>query len=141
MPSTTPADLLTHRRQLILDGDSDGFAALFAPDAVIELPFMGTPDAPARIEGSDAIREYAQRVMASPLRLEELEVTALHETQDPEVIVVEMRTRATLATTGKSFSVTSVQILRIRDGFITLFRDFADPRVLAEITAEPRQES
>lgn len=133
MPSTTTADILTRRRQVILDRDADGFAALFAPDAVIDLPFAGTPEAPMRLEGREAIREYAQRVMASPLRLEDFDVTALHQTQDPEVAVVEMRTRATITTTGRSFDVTAVQILRIRDGLIALFRDFADPRVVAEL--------
>ena len=136
MPSATPADILIRRRRLILDGDADGFADLFAPDAVIDLPFAGTPDAPVRVEGRPAIREYARRVLASPLRLDDFEVTALHQTQDPEVSVVEMRTSGTVTTTGRSFSVASVQILRIRDGLIALFRDFADPRVLASVMGE-----
>ena len=136
MPSATPADILTRRRRLILDGDCDGFAALFAPDAVIDLPFAGTPDTPVRVEGRPAILEYARRVMAAPLRLEDFEVTALHQTHDPEVVVVEMCTKGAVTTTGRSFSVTSVQILRIRDGLIALFRDFADPRVLADVMGD-----
>jgi uncharacterized protein len=35
MTSSTPADVLARRRQLMLTGDADGFADLFAPDAVI----------------------------------------------------------------------------------------------------------
>ena len=46
MPSVTPADVLARRRRLILSGDVDGFADLFAPDAVIEAPFTGPPGAP-----------------------------------------------------------------------------------------------
>jgi uncharacterized protein len=133
--SATPADLLERRRRLILDGDADGFAALFAPDAVIEVPFAGTPEAPMRLEGRPAILEYARHAMASLLRLEELEVSSLYETQDPEVVIAEVRASGTVTTTGRSFSVTAVQILRIRDGLITLFRDYADQRVLAEVTA------
>jgi uncharacterized protein len=135
-PAATPADVLARRRQLILDGDAEGFAALFTTDAVIDLPFSGTPDAPMRLEGRPAIHAYARRVMASPLRLDALDVTALHLTQDPEVVVAEMRTQGTVTTTGRPFSVTSVQILRIRDGLIELFRDFADPRALVEIVGE-----
>ena len=130
--SRTPAELLDRRRQVILDGDAEGFAALFAPDAVIDMPFEGTPDASLRIEGQEAIREYAQRMMNSPVRIEEFDVTALHQTQDSEVLVVEMRTIGTVTTTGKPFSVTSVQILHLRDGLITLFRAYGDPRVLAQ---------
>jgi hypothetical protein len=138
MPPTTPADVLARRRHLILNGDADGFADLFAPDAVIELPFAGPPGMPARLEGRAAIRENARRVMASPLRLEDFEVAELYQAQDPEVVIVEMRTKGTVTTTGRPFAATSVQILRIREGHIVLFRDFADPRFLEEVTGEPR---
>jgi uncharacterized protein (TIGR02246 family) len=138
MPSATPADVLARRRHLILNGDADGFADLFAPDAVIESPFAGPPGTLARLEGREAIREYSRRVMASPLQLENFEVAELYQTQDPEVVIVEMRTEGTLTTTGRSFTATSIQILRIREGHIVLFRDFADPRVLEEVIGEPR---
>ncbi|WP_194893233.1 nuclear transport factor 2 family protein [Catenulispora pinisilvae] len=133
MSFATPADLLDRRRQVILDGDADGFADLFAPDAVIEMPFEGTPEAPLRLAGREAIGEYARRMMASPLRIEDFDVTAVHQTQDPEVIVVEVDTKGSITTTGKPFSVTSVQILRIRDGRIALFRAYGDPRLGAQL--------
>ena len=138
MPSATPADVLTERRRLILSGDADGFADLFAPDAVIESTFAGPPGTPVRLEGREAIREYSRHVMASPLRMEDFEVVELYQTQDPEVVIVEMRAKGTVTTTGRSFTATSVQILRIREGHIVLFRDFADPRVLADVIGEPR---
>jgi uncharacterized protein len=138
MPSLTPADVLAERGRLILSGDADGYADLFAPDAVIESPFA-PPGVPARLEGREAIREYS-RVMASPLRLEDFEVTELYQTQDPEVVIVEMRAKATLTTTGQSFAATSIQILRIREGQIVLFRDFANPRILEGTIGAPRPE-
>jgi uncharacterized protein len=140
MPSATPADVLAQRRRLLLSGDTDGFADLFASDGVIESPFA-PPGAPSRLEGREAIREYSRHVMASPLRLDDFEVAELYQTQDPEVVIVEMRTKATLTTTGRSFVATSIQILRIRDGQIVLFRDFADSRVLDDVIREPRSES
>jgi hypothetical protein len=130
--SATPADVLARRRHLILNGDADGFADLFAPDAVIEAPFA-PPGAPSRLEGREAIREYSRQVMASPLRLEDSEVIELYQTQDPEAVIVEMRTKGTVTTTGRPFTATSIQILRIREGHIVLFRDFADPRVLQDL--------
>jgi ketosteroid isomerase-like protein len=138
MSSATPADVLARRSQLILNGDADGFAALFAPDAVIELPFGGPPGMSARLEGREAIRENARRVMASPLRLEDFEVAELYQTQDPEVVIAEMRTRGIVTTTGRTFAATSVQVLRIREGHIVVFRDFADPRILEDAIGEPR---
>ena len=139
MPSATPADVLARRRRLILSRDADGFADLFAPDGVIELPFAGA-GAPARLEGREAIREYSHHFTAS-LRVEDFEVTELYQTQDPEVVIVEMRAKATLTTTGQSLAATSIQVLRIREGQIVLFRDFANPRVLEDVIGEPHAES
>jgi hypothetical protein len=141
MPSATPAtpaDVLARRRQLMLNGDADGFADLFAPDAVIEFSFHGPPGTPVRLAGREVIREYSRQVMASPLQLEQYEVTELYQAQDPEVVIAEMRAKATVTTTGRSIMATSIQVLRIRDGRILLFRDFADPRFLEDVTGEPR---
>ena len=132
MPSTTPADVLALRRQLMLDGDADGLADLFVPDAVIEFCFHGPPGTPVRLEGREAIREYSRRVMTSPLRLEDYDVAELYQTQDPEVVIAEMRAKGTVTTTGRPFTTTSVQIIRIRDGHIVHSRDFADPRILED---------
>jgi uncharacterized protein len=137
MRSATPADVLARRRHLILSGDADGFADLFAPDAVIEAPFTGPPGTPMRLEGREAIREYSRHVMASPLQLEDFEVAELYQTQDPELVIVEMRTKGTLTATGRPFAATSIQVLRIREGQIVLFRDFADSRGLEDVIGEP----
>jgi uncharacterized protein len=136
MPSVTPADVLAQRRRLTLSGDADGLADLYAPDAVIESPFA-PPGVPSRLEGRAAIREYSRHVLASPVRLEDYEVTELYQTQDPEVVIVEVRAKATLTTTGQSYATTSIQVLRIREGEIVLFRDFANPRILENVISEP----
>jgi uncharacterized protein (TIGR02246 family) len=136
MPSATPAEVLARRRQAMLDGDAGSLADLFAPDAVIEFSFHGPPGTPVRVEGREAIREYSRQVMASPLRIEDYEVTELYQTQDPEVVIAEMRARATLTATGRSITAMSIQVLRVRDGHIVLFRDFADPRILADMAGE-----
>jgi len=140
MPSVTPADVLARRRHLVLNGDADGYADLFALDGVMDSPFA-PPGVPSRLEGREAIREHSRRVMASPLLLEDYEVAELHQTQDPEVVIVEMRTKATLTTTGRSFVATAIQILRIREGQIVLFRDFAHSRVLEDVTRKPCPEN
>jgi uncharacterized protein len=140
MSSATPVDVLARRRRLLLSGDADGFADLFAPDAVLEAPFA-PPGAPARLEGREAIREYSHHVMASSLRFEDFEVAELYQTQDPEVVIVEVRAKGSLTTTGHSFAATSIQVLRIREGQIVLFRDFADPRVVEDVMREPGPQS
>ena len=57
MSSATPADILARRRHVILNGDADGFADLFAPDAVIEVPFAGPPGVPMRCSPSTGSSE------------------------------------------------------------------------------------
>jgi len=132
MPAATPADVLARRSQLILNGDADGLADLFAPDAVMEFCFHGPPGTPVRIAGREAIREYSRQVMASPLRIDNLEVTELYQTQDPAVVIAEMRANGTVTATGRPITAESIQVLRIQEGRIVLFRDFADPRVFQE---------
>ena len=138
MSSATPADVLARRRQLMLNGDADGFADLFTPDAVMEFCFHGPPGTPVRLTGREAIREYSRQVMALPLRIEDYEVAELYQTQDPAVVVVEMRAKATLTATNRSITATSIQVLRIQDGQIAAFRDFADPRVFQDVMGDAR---
>ena len=57
---------------------------------------------------------------------------AVHHTDDPEVLIVELVARATVTTTGHAFTARSIQVFRIRDGKILLFRDSANPNALAE---------
>lgn len=137
MSATTPAEVLDRRRQLMMDGDAEGLADLFTPDAVMEFTFHGPPGAPVRLAGREAIRAYSRQVMATALRLEAYEVTELYQTQDPAVVVAEMRAQATLAD-GQAMTATSIQVLRIQDGRIVLVRDFADPRILDDVIGEPR---
>ena len=130
MTTMTPAQVLERRRELLLNQDTDGFADLFAPDGAIELPFAG-PDLPSRLDGRQAIRDFSDRTAASPLRIEDLETVALHHTSDPEVVIVELLSQVTVATTGRRFAVRSIQVFRIRDGKILLFRDYFNPNGLA----------
>src|ERR1700753_4346423 len=113
MPTDTPADVLARRRQLILRGDIDASAALFTPAAVIEAPFGGLPGMPVRLAGREAVRAYARQVLTSPLRLDNYDVVELYQTQDPQVVIAEMRAEATVTTTGRSFAATSIHVLRV----------------------------
>jgi uncharacterized protein len=135
MTGLTPAQVLERRRELLLNLDTDGFVDLFAPDGVIELPFGG-PDLPARLDGQQAIREFSSRAVASALRIDDLEEVAVHHTSDPEVVIVELDATATVLTTGRTFTTRSIQVFRIRDSKILLFRDYANPSRLAEALGE-----
>jgi ketosteroid isomerase-like protein len=49
-----------------------------------------------------------------------------------DAAVAATRATGTVTTTGRGFTTTSVQIIRIRDGHIVHSRDFADPRILED---------
>jgi ketosteroid isomerase-like protein len=132
MTHLTPAQVLERRRELVLNLDAEGFADLFAADGVIEIPFAG-PDLPARIDGQQAIRDYSRRIATAALRIDGLDTLAVHHTDDPEVVIVELVARGTVITTGHAITARSIQIFRIRDGKILLFRDYANPNALAEV--------
>jgi len=132
MTHLTPAQVLERRRELVLNLDAEGFADLFAADGVIEIPFAG-PELPARIDGQQAIRDYSRRIATAALRIDGLDTLAVHHTDDPEVVIVELVARGTVITTGHAITARSIQIFRIRDGKILLFRDYANPNALAEV--------
>ena len=121
----TPAQVVQRRRQVLLDHDADGFAGLFATDAVIEMPTAG-PGTPKRLEGRAIIEEYSRRAVTG-MQIDDFQDVAVHETADPEVVIAETVTRATVTATGKSFAAASIQVFRIRDGKILLFRDYTGP--------------
>lgn len=135
MTVPTPTQVLEQRRELLLKQDVDGFVDLFAPDAVIELPFAG-PGMPSRLDGQQAIRDFSRRTAASPLRIDDLEATAVYHTHDPEVVIIELVSRGTVTSTGGTFAGTSIQVFRIRDGKIVLFRDYFNVSGLPDILAE-----
>jgi uncharacterized protein len=121
----TPAQVLQRRQQLLIDQDIEGFAGLFAADGVIEIPFAG-PALPRRLEGRTVIAEFSRQT-AARMHIDDLEHVAVHETADPEVVIAETVTRATVTATGESFATPSIQVFRIRGGQILMFRDYTGP--------------
>lgn len=127
----SPVEVLELRRQALLGRDAAAFADLFAPDGAIEMPFAG-PGLPARISGQQAIKEMFDRTTSSQIELADVATTALYRTDDPEVVVVEVLAKGRMGSEGQSFAARSIQIFRIHDGKIVLFRDYFNPAGLAD---------
>lgn len=129
-----PIEVLDRRRQVLIDRDMDGFADLFAPDGVIEIPFAKA-GMPSRLAGRETIREFATRGVRDDLQILDLRVDQAYRTEDPEVVVLELTSVGRVAATGAPFEVPCVQIFRIRDGEIVLFRDYVGTAFLPDLTA------
>jgi ketosteroid isomerase-like protein len=66
------------------------------------------------------------------MRFEELRVHALHETLDPEVIVVESTSIGQVLESGRRFELPAIAVVRIRDGEIVSYRDYVNPLAAAQ---------
>lgn len=129
----TPRELFAHALKLLLAKQMDQFVDLFAEDAVFELPFAA-PGTPRRMDGREALREYLD---GYPDRLDIADFPAvlIHETADPETIVVEMTARGTTVRTGGAYELSYVAVISIRDGRIQSYRDYWSPVAGAIATA------
>ncbi|HEX4722023.1 MAG TPA: nuclear transport factor 2 family protein [Pseudonocardiaceae bacterium] len=109
--------------------DFAGFADLFADEAVFEYPFV-VPGWPSVLHGRAAIREHivdSRRDVRSRIELTGFEST-VHETSDPEIVVVEHEALGISVATGEPFRFASgVGVLTVRDGQIVRYRDYANP--------------
>jgi uncharacterized protein len=125
---TSPRSVLESLLQGISDGKWNDLADLYAKDAVVEMPFA--PSSPTRLEGREAIRAHFAAAAGGPLRVEASNVV-VHDTGDPEVVIAEFDYDGQVATTGRSFRVSNIQVLRVRNGQIVASRDYHNHLAIA----------
>jgi ketosteroid isomerase-like protein len=134
-----------------LTRDADALAELFAPDGVVESPLVPEGhEYPRRLEGREQIRAgmaaYYQRAAiggetpgageaaggpAAP-GSEAVDTGesryVLHATGDPDVFIAEVD--AVVGGSDGNSTVSLVQIFRVREGQITLLRDYFSPAIV-----------
>jgi ketosteroid isomerase-like protein len=99
-----------------------------ADDVVLEWPF-----GPRRIDGVEAFAAIAGPARAAlPFRVDEVLIDTVHETTDPEVIVVEYRLAGTMLATGDHRESPLIAVIRARDGRITHWREYQDTLAIAQ---------
>jgi len=108
----------------ISEGRFEEVPRLYAEDCVVEVPYATGGAAPL-LEGGAAIREHFSHADAMPFRLRARDLV-VHETEDPELVVLSWDYEVTATTTGATATVANVQFLRVRDGLIVHSRDFHD---------------
>lgn len=123
-PVRTPretAELLLHT---VTEGERETLADLYAPDTRIEN--MWAPGGPDVLEGREALR--ARMAGSGSLwEFESLDLIALHESTDPEVVMLEYRVGGRIRSNGAEFSLGFVSVLRIVEGLIVHARDYSNP--------------
>jgi ketosteroid isomerase-like protein len=146
--TATPRQVFETRTELVAAGRWGEIADLYAEDTVVETPFA--LPFPHRAEGREAIRAHFARSGAGAMEMK-TENVRVHETTDPEVIVIECDYKGRFIPTDRTFEVPSIQILTVRDGLIVSARDFTNhaviaaaagqlPAVLAALDPQPDQD-
>jgi ketosteroid isomerase-like protein len=122
-PAAGPQEVIERLLAGIAVGATPALAELYAESAVVELPFAQPGG--LRLVGREQIAQHFARAGRAPFRLRPINVT-LHQTSDPELVVVEYDYQGEIRSTGDEFIVANVQIVRVRDGLILSSRDFHD---------------
>ena len=117
--------------------DIETFVELMAPDGYLEWPYR-PPGVPARLQGRQEIRAFLTAAATEFIRFDEYRDVVVHETVDPEVIIVEYEAHGTVVPTGAPFRQTVIAVFRVRNGQILSYRDYINPLPLAEALASVR---
>jgi ketosteroid isomerase-like protein len=112
--------------------DIDAVVALMAPEVRVEWPFR--PDtAPERLQGRTEFgRLLTATAAAAPIRYHEYRDVVVHETTDPEVVIVEYEAHGAITATGEPYQQRIVAVFRVHGGQIVSYRIYLDPRAIAK---------
>ncbi|MET8157317.1 nuclear transport factor 2 family protein [Sphaerisporangium sp. NPDC005289] len=120
-----PHEVLERWRQASISQSADDMSRLYAADAVHEFPFTA-PGLPSRLEGRDAIVTWiAAGWKDNPLKYERYRTLAVHDTGDPETIIIEQEAIGTGAATGE-FALPNIVVLTVRNQQIVRLRDYVN---------------
>lgn len=134
MPST-PREIAEQVRKMVEGRESPTqFADMFAEDGVMEYPFF-VPGFQSKLEGQQVIREWFSARAGMRDAFDMQEVTAeVFETDDPEVVITEIRHRGMSRVTNAPYELRALGIIRVREGKIVYYRDYMNPLALAQLT-------
>jgi uncharacterized protein len=125
----SPRETVERFLSVAAHGTPGDMADLYAEDSVIEMPFGPQPGVSVRFEGREGPDGHRARFASfmPSIRVTGVDLVALHETADPEVVIVEYDYHAVAVPTGRSFTNRYIMIVRVRDGLIVHSRDYANP--------------
>ncbi|MEW2087111.1 nuclear transport factor 2 family protein [Streptomyces sp. NPDC005283] len=131
MTDTTPSGVFRRGLELLLAKDIEAWVELWAEDGVCEFPFA-PPGAPRLLEGKSAVHAYMAHY-PDHVDLSGFPYLEVHRTEDPEVVIVEMRAEGRAVATGKPFEMSYVVVVTVKDGLITRYRDYWNPLVALDV--------
>ena len=128
----SPREVAQEVRRMVA-GEDVVFADLFAEDAVFTYPFAA-PGMPGELVGREAIRAFfgARGDARSLFRMDGVDAV-IRETDDPEVVVAEIRHHGWSHASNAPYRHTAVGVIRVRDGLIVHYDDYMNPIATAQL--------
>ncbi|HTJ70976.1 MAG TPA: nuclear transport factor 2 family protein [Actinospica sp.] len=131
----TPRETVDELLRVVVQGPRTAIADLYTADVRIENPWSPS-GVPSVSEGREAMR--ARMAQTEKLwTFDSVQDVVLHETADPETVVLEYRVNATVHVAegpDPKVSLGFVSIMRIVDGLIVSARDYSNPLETAELS-------
>lgn len=109
--------------------DMERLFGFWADDGVMEVPYQ-LGDFPSEFVGKEAFVALMGQMPVAFSSFAALDVHLL-ATSEPGTFVVEWRSEGVVRASGAKFHQRYICIIHVRDGKVTLLREYADPRVLA----------
>lgn len=122
---TDPVEMFRHVLRLFFEGDTESHVALLADDVVFEFPFAPA-GVPRRLEGKAAAAEHV-RVNLGAVELDRLPEATIYRTTEPDTAIAEAHNVGRVKATGARFDMSFIAVMKVRDGRITLYRDYWSP--------------
>lgn len=120
-----PREVLERVRNAAVSQSIEDMRRVYATDAVHEFPFT-RPGLPFRLAGRDEIVNWiAAGWRGNGLKYAGYRTLAIHETGDPETIIVEQEAHGTSPSTG-GFALPNIVVLTARHGQIVRLRDYVN---------------
>jgi ketosteroid isomerase-like protein len=125
---STPAQVVEALMQGISEGAWASLHTLFSDEAIIDYPFA----LPARrqLNGLEDIKKYFAATSAYPMKLQ-MRNLLVHETANPEVVIVEWDYDGLVESSGHRFRVANITVTTVRNGKIIASRDYHNHAILA----------
>ncbi|MEV6300992.1 nuclear transport factor 2 family protein [Actinoplanes sp. NPDC051861] len=133
----TPSEIFASMRTRWLANRPTYDPDLLADDVVVETPFAA-PGHPTRREGKQQVLAFTEAGRASfPVHFTDCRDVVIHQTADPDVIVVEYELVGTHTTTGVSAAAPFIGVLRTRAGKLTHWREYQHTLAIAQALTQP----
>jgi ketosteroid isomerase-like protein len=128
----TPRETVEQLLHTYVHGARTDVADFYALDARIQNPWAADEASREFNDGREALRARFE-MTAELLSFDAVRDVRIHETTDPEELVLELRFDVSVRATGAKHGIGFVWFLHIVDGLIVSSRDYSNPLESAEL--------